>query len=237
MRKVLAAVLAAMLLLSCAALAEEAGAPVMTVYGSGVVSVLADQATVVLGVEEKAEDVLEAQNAVNEKINAIYDALIEYGVEPKNIGTDQIYITANYDYSQDVPQLIGYEASNMISVQTTDIESVGDLIDLAFEAGANELNGVNFSASNTEEAKQQALTLAVQNAMTKAQTLADAAGVGIGSILSIEEQQSSSYYGAAPGAAYMNLREEADSASTLVQASTIEVSASVVMEFEMGADG
>ena len=237
MKKVLAAILAAMCLLGCAALAEEAGAPVMTVYGSGVVSVLADQATVVLGVEEKAEDVLEAQNAVNEKIDAIYDALIEYGVEPKNIGTDQIYITANYDYSQDVPQLIGYEASNMISVQTTDIESVGDLIDLAFEAGANELNGVNFSASNTEEAKQQALTLAVQNAMTKAQTLADAAGVGIGSILSIEEQQSSSYYTAA-GAAYMNLREEsADSASTLVQASTIQVSASVVMEFEMGADG
>ena len=67
---------------------------VMTVTGSGVVNVLADQATVVLGVEEKKEDVLEAQDAVNEKINAIYDALIEYGVEPKNIGTDRIYISA-----------------------------------------------------------------------------------------------------------------------------------------------
>ena len=237
MRKVLAAILAAMLLLSCAALAEEAGAPVMTVYGSGVVSVLADQATVVLGVEEKAEDVLEAQNAVNEKINAIYDALIEYGVEPKNIGTDRINILANYSYPLDIQVLDGYTASNTLEVRTTDIDSVGEIIDVAFEAGANELNGVNLSASNTEEAKQQALTLAVQNAMTKAQTLADAAGVGIGSILSIEEQQSSSYYGAAPGAAYMNLREEADSASTLVQASTIEVSASVVMEFEMGANG
>lgn len=237
MRKVLAAILAAMCLLGCAALAEEAGAPVMTVYGSGVVSVLADQATVVLGVEEKAEDVLEAQNAVNEKINAIYDALIEYGVKPKNIGTDRINISANYSYPLDIQVLDGYTASNTLEVRTTDIDSVGEIIDVAFEAGANELNGVNLSASNTEEAKQQALTLAVQNAMTKAQTLADAAGVGIGSILSIEEQQSSSYYTAA-GAAYMNLREEsADSASTLVQASTIEVSASVVMEFEMGANG
>ena len=185
--------------------------------------------------EEIARVMLEIESLTGELRR--YDALIEYGVEPKNIGTDQIYITANYDYSQDVPQLIGYEASNMISVQTTDIESVGDLIDLAFEAGANELNGVNFSASNTEEAKQQALTLAVQNAMTKAQTLADAAGVGIGPILSIEEQQSSSYYGADAGAAYMNMRDEAESASTLVQASTIQVSASVAMEFEMGADG
>lgn len=236
MKKILAAMMAAMMLLGCAALAEEAGAQAMTVYGSGVVSVLADQATVVLGVEEKADDVLEAQDAVNEKINAIYDALIEYGVEPKNIGTDRIYISADYSYPLDIQVLDGYTASNTLEVQTTDIDSVGKIIDIAFEAGANELNSVNFSASNTEEAKQQALTLAVQNAMSKAQTMADAAGVGIGPVLSIEEEQSSGY--AVAGAAYLNMREEAaDSGSTLVQASTIQVSASVIMEFAMGENG
>ena len=101
--------------------------------------------------------------------------------------------------------LSGYTASNSIEIRTTDIDSVGEIIDIAFAAGANELNAVNFSASNAGEAQQQALALAVENAMTKAQTLADAAGVGIGEVLSLEEQPS---YGAATGAAYLNLREE-----------------------------
>lgn len=233
MKKLLAALVAAMMLMSCAALAET-GVNVMTVTGSGVVNVLADQATVVLGVEEKKEDVLEAQDAVNEKINAIYDALIEYGVEPKNIGTDRIYISAAYTYPLDIAVMSGYTASNSIEIRTTDIDSVGEIIDIAFAAGANELNAVNFSASNAGEAQQQALALAVENAMTKAQTLADAAGVGIGEVLSLEEQPS---YGAATGAAYLNLREEsAADAGTLVQASTIEVSATVVLQLAMGTD-
>ena len=233
MKKLLAALVAAMMLMSCAALAET-GVNVMTVTGSGVVNVLADQATVVLGVEEKKADVLEAQDAVNEKINAIYDALIEYGVEPKNIGTDRIYISADYTYPLDVAVLSGYTASNSIEIRTTDIDSVGEIIDIAFAAGANELNAVNFSASNAGEAQQQALALAVENAMTKAQTLADAAGVGIGEVLSLEEQPS---YGAATGAAYLNLRgESVADAGTLVQASTIEVSATVVLQLAMGTD-
>jgi len=225
------ATLVTLLCLCCAA----AEATTLSVQGTGVIAVTADQARIVLGVRESAKDVLTAQATVNEKINAIYDALLEAGIEPKNIGTESLYIYANYDYSGDEPRQVSYTATNTLSVLTSDMERVGEYIDIAFAMGANTLETVDLSAMNTEEAQKQALRLAVQSAFEKGEVIADAAGMGIGSVISIEEAYEGGY-GAWPGAKYSNFRAEeavtAD-ASTSVQASTLSVTATVLVEFEL----
>ena len=233
MKRILAMALAVcMILMGAVALAEPT---TLTVRGTGVVSVAADQAQVILGVRESNSDVLVAQSTVNEKINAICAALIAAGVEQKGIGTESLYIYANYDYSTEVEQLTGYTATNTISITVTDISKVGEYIDVAFGAGANTLDNVSFIARETDDARKEALQLAVQSATEKAGIIAEAAGLEISSVTSISEGTDYHYYGDDAGAKYSNARAEAaaDGAPTMVQASSVQVSASVMMEFEL----
>ena len=121
MKKTIAILLALLLCLTSAgAWAEETD---LKVTGTGIISVLADQMSVTLGATETNEDVKTAQETVNAKINAIYEALIAAGVEKKNIGTDRISI--NVEYSRYGDKVTGYTASNTITVQSRDIDQVG----------------------------------------------------------------------------------------------------------------
>lgn len=231
MKRVAAWALALLLMLSCAALAEAGENPggVLTATGSASVMVEADTATITLGVTEYASDVKEAQNTVNQKIATIRAALIVAGVDNADITTDSIYIYANYDYvgDGDVQRVVGYNASNSLSVCTKEMDKVGTLIDVAFAAGANELNNVRFSCTNSSEARDQALTLATQQAMAKAKVIAEAAGVKLGSIQSITE--GSDYYYDDSGFDVAVRAEASAKGGTDIQASMINVYSKVTV--------
>ena len=159
----------------------------LTVSGSGTVLVESDLAVVTVGVREASTDVLVAQSTVNEKIAAIKQSLLDAGAKESEINTDSINIYANYDYSDNTEVIVGYTANNTLSVRTTDIDNVGALIDAAFAAGANTLDNVQFTVQDDSEAREQALTKAVEDARRKAEVLAAAAGLQIASIESIAE--------------------------------------------------
>lgn len=205
----------------------------INVNGSGEVLVAADTAVVTLGITTQNKDVLEAQNTVNATIERIRAALLENGIKKEDINTDRLRIYAVYDYSKDVEQLTAYNASSYLAIRTTDMDMVGTIIDLAFGAGANSLNDIEFSASDTEEASTEALTAAVQDARRKAEIMAAAAGLKITGIETITE--SYSYSGdSGVNAFYKNavVADSAEGASTLVQASKLKVSASVSIVFK-----
>lgn len=231
MKRIMAMLMALLLFVSCCAVAEEA---TLSMKGAGVVTVTADRARVVLGVRESSADVLEAQGTVNAKINAIVDALLAAGVDKKDISTESLYIYANYDYSQAEEILVGYTASNTISILTVEMDKVGEYIDIAFGAGANTLDMVEFTVQDNEAAQKEALELAVQNAFEKAEIAAKAAGMKIAAVRSIEESDEY-YYNNVSGAKYSNVRTEAAAGdmSTMVQASSLQIRASVKVEFEI----
>ena len=217
---------------TAAALAEEDGTTKLTVSGSGVVLVESDLAIVTVGVREVSDDVLKAQSAVNDKIAAVRQALLDAGVQEADISTDSINIYANYDYSDGAEILVGYTANNSLSVRTSDMENVGALIDAAFAAGANTLDNVQFTVQDSAEAQEQALTMAVEDARRKAEVLAAAAGMGVVSIDTIAETGVYTYdsmrnFAVADAAAMES------GAGTLVQAALVSVDASVSMEFTL----
>ncbi len=226
----LACLIALMVFTACADGKDETE---INVNGNGEVLVAADTAVITLGITTQNKDVLEAQNTVNAAIEKIRTALIENGIKKEDINTDRLRIYAVYDYSKDVEQLTAYNASSYLAIRTTDMNMVGTIIDLAFGAGANTLNNIEFSASDTEEASAEALTAAVKDARKKAEIMAAAAGMKITGIESITE--SYSYSGdSGVNAFYKNaaMADEATGASTLVQASKLKVSASVSIVFE-----
>ena len=233
MKKLIAIIVALVMLLSSAAALAETK---ITVNGTGEVRVSADTAIISLGVNARDKDVLKAQQQVNETIAAIRAALIEQGVKEENINTDFINIYPLYDYSNDQEQLAAYNASSTLAIKVTDMESVGALIDVCFAAGANTLNGISFSASDTEEAKTEAMKKAVADAKKKAEILAEASGVKITGIEIISEGGVYSYQnnvGNVYARGMDDVVEEAEAdAGTVVQSAKLIVSASVSITFE-----
>lgn len=206
----------------------------LSVTGSGTVLVESDLAIVTVGVQETSKDVLEAQSTVNEKIAAIKQALLDAGVEESEINTDSINIYANYDYSDNTEVIVGYTARNSLSVRNTDMDNVGSLIDAAFAAGANTLDNVQFTVQDDTQAREQALTMAVEDARRKADVLASAAGLQVASIERISEGGVSVYDSMRNYAAdTVMAAEESGGAGTLVQAALVSVDATVSMEFEL----
>jgi uncharacterized protein YggE len=232
MKKLIAIFVAlVMLLFSVAALAETK----ITVNGTGEVRVSADTAIISLGVNARDKDVLKAQQRVNETIAAIRNALIKQDLKEENINTDFINIYPVYDYSNDQEQLAAYNASSTLAIKVTDMESVGTLIDVCFEAGANTLNGITFSASDTEAAETEAMKTAVTDAKKKAEILAEASGLKITGIEIISEGGVYSYqnnvgnvYSRAAGMEEPAMEEDA---GTVVQSAKLIVNATVSITF------
>ena len=103
-------------------------------------------------------------------------------------------------------------------------------IERCAEAGANVFYDISFSASDTVEANNQALVLAIEHARNKAQVMAEAAGMKLGEVLSISEAD---YSYAENGALYAKAESATDAAGTQVYASPLKVSATVIVEFAM----
>ena len=114
------------------------------------------------------------------------------------------------------------------------MDNVGSLIDAAFAAGANTLDNVQFTVQDDTQAREQALTMAVEDARRKADVLASAAGLQVASIESISEGGVSVYDSMRNYAAdTVMAAEESGGAGTLVQAALVSVDAMVSMEFEL----
>ena len=227
MKKVFCILMMAVLLCT-AALAESE----LTVNGKGIVYVTADRVSVSMGVSLTGDDVAQTQREVNERIAAVCKALTDAGLDENSISTNSIYIYPQYDYSSSSQELIGYSVSTSITIRTDSVERVGEYIDAAFAAGANTFDSINFSASNTEEARKQALEIAVKNAMEKAQVIAAAAGKTLGDLEEITEGEDYGIYAAEDNGYGMSAKAEAAS-GTSVHAAQIGVSANVKLQYEM----
>ena len=222
------AVVMAILMLLAGTVALAQGS--LTVQGTGSVKVESDRAGISLGVREVDEEVLKAQNKVNEKIAAIIEALKAKGVSGEDISTNGIGIYPNYNYDEG-ETIVGYTAYNTLYLTVKDVNNTGAYVDAAFAAGANSLDYVEFSAADTEAAAAKALTLAVESAREKAQILADAAGVKLGGILEIRDSADTGFDGS--GIYAKNAVAEEAAAGTSVLASKQTVSATVSITFAL----
>ena len=232
MKKLIAVFLSIVLILAAAAAFADTR---IAVNGTGEVRVSADTAVISLGVNARDKDVRKAQQNVNETIAAIRAALIDAGVKEENINTDFINIYAIYEYTEDQEQISAYNANSTLAIKVTEMESVGSIIDVCFAAGANTLNGISFSASDTTEAESDAMKKAFADAKAKAEVLAEAAGLKIKGIEEISEGGVYSYENTVGNMYNRDFGMEeakADIGSTVVQSAKLIVSASVSITFE-----
>lgn len=203
------------------------------VNGKGEVYVPADKAFVSVGVQMALQNVEEAQKNVNERINTIRAKLLEAGIDGDDINTDNINIYAYTEFDDAGNEKTLYHVSSMLTVRVTDTDRTGEVIDIAFAAGANVLNGVTFTATETAEAEKEAMQLAVKNAREKAEILAEAAGLKITAVDKIAEGYSGSFDSGLNVFDRVAAKEEAASyGATEIHAAKILVSAEVTVNYD-----
>lgn len=229
MRKLISLFLALLLAFSMtAALAETR----LVVTGTGEVLIPADTAVVTLGVTIRDTDALRAQGKANETVAAIRQALTGEGIDPESINTGVVHLFPVYDYSGETERIVAYTATSTLAVKVTDVSLAGRIVDLAFGAGANNLEDISFSASDDSEARTEALKGAFTDAEGKAEVLARASGKKIVGIELIQEGNVSSFDGGANRfSAKVAGEESAADQATVLQAAKICVSASVTVTF------
>src|SRR5207302_7877257 len=88
--------------------------------------------------------------------------------------------------------IVGYRASNHVTIRLRDVTKVANVIDTLVAAGANDIGGINFMVSQASKLLDEAREQAIADARRKAEIYAKAAGVALGAPLSISEEGSPS---------------------------------------------
>ncbi|WP_240732864.1 SIMPL domain-containing protein [Halioglobus maricola] len=156
-----------------------------------------DMATVQLTVTREAATAREALDANSAAMAEVIAAMKAAGVEEPDLQTSNFGIQPRYVYpkprNEKPPVIAGYRVRNTLSVIVRELDNLGVLLDQSVSLGVNEGGSVSFGNSDPSSAIDAARADAVRDAMSRAKTLAGAAGVKLGDIISITEQTGDSH--------------------------------------------
>ena len=164
------------------------------VSGLGEVRTEPDIAIISIGIEASATTVQEARESGAAAATRLIASLTANGVEDKDILTTSVNIYPQYFYSQnEPPRITGYIANNQLAVTVRDLDKAGKVIDdgVAAAGDAARLQGISFGIDDPKPFLKEAREKAIDDAKSRAETYAAAAGVKVGVILSISESSSS----------------------------------------------
>ena len=187
----LAAVITAGTLLAAPALAQTALPAAISVTGEATVSAAPDLAQIEAGVTSEAKTAREASEANNAAMGKVLQALKGAGIAEKDFQTSRLSLQPQSAPNRPGPSaIVGYRASNRVTIRLRDVTKLANVIDTLVGAGANDIGGINFMVSNASKLLDEAREQAVADARRKAEIYAKAGGVTLGAPLSISEEGS-----------------------------------------------
>jgi uncharacterized protein YggE len=188
---------ALVLLLAAAApgagLADEAPKRSLTLAATGAVKAPPDQATISTGITSEAPTAREALDKNSAAMAGVVAGLKDEGIEPKDIQTTNFSVQPVYEQPKEgrppSPRVTGYRVTNSVRVVVHDTGKLGSILDKVVSLGANDIGGIEFDIAEPEKLKDEARKRAVAEATATAKLYAEAAGVALGDVLSISEEE------------------------------------------------
>jgi uncharacterized protein YggE len=159
------------------------------VTGKSTVTTTPDKVEVTIGISDKEADLKQAQSKANDIINKITDQLVGLGIKKEDIKTQNYSINPNFDYQRTGQNIVGYSVDTSLNVSFTDFSKLNQVIDLSTAAGANQVNGIQFTLSDAKQKdlKQQARSQAIEDAKNNAAQLSRLSGMRLSRIINISE--------------------------------------------------
>ena len=214
-----------------AALAEDAARRI-TVTGEGVARAAPDMAVLTLGVRHQAATAAEALAATNAGAAAVLGRLSEAGIADRDMQTSGLSLSPIWDRSNDhnvPPKVVGFEASNTVTIRARDLSALGGILDAVVADGANEFRGLQFTLQEPGPLQASARKLAVADAIARAALYAEAAGLRLGPVMTIRDPSAQ----AAPMPMMRAEMAMADAGGVPIAQGELELRAEVVMEFKI----
>jgi uncharacterized protein YggE len=161
----------------------------ISVSGEAQVSVPPDLAEIDGGVTSEAKTAREASDENNAAMGKVLLALKGAGISEKDFQTSRLSLQPQYAPNRSGPSpVVGYRASNRVTIRLRDVTKIASMIDVLVGAGANDIGGINFTVSQASKLLDEAREQAISDARRKAQIYAKAAAVTLGEPLSISEE-------------------------------------------------
>ncbi|MBX0295370.1 SIMPL domain-containing protein [Haloarcula nitratireducens] len=188
-----------------------------------------DRATVTVAAVGRGETAAAARNNLSGDADAVQGALEDAGA---NVTSARFSIHPEYERTETGREQVGYVAVHTVEAETSDVDAVGSLIDVAVDAGADRVEGITYGLSEQtrQDARQEALTTAMDRARTDAETVAAAEERSVDGVAAIQTSDSGRYVVRAEMAA------DAGSAggSTVISPGPVTVDAAVQVTYELG---
>jgi len=213
--------------------APEPRAPMIRVSGEAKVTAKPDRVQIDVGVVTRAA---QSQDAAAQNARAVDTVLaaVRKAAPPAELKTVSYTLSPNYRYhaSGGEPTVDGYTATNIVRVTLDDLGRIGAVIDSATEAGANRVQGIQFTLRDPDGVRAAALREAATRARAEAEVLAAALNLRVVRVLIAEEVSPRvvpvRMYTAAARAA-----PSSEAVPTPVEAGTLDVTAEVTLSVEV----
>lgn len=201
----------------------------ISVTGEGKVMVKPDEAVLSIGVETNDNDAKEAKNQNDAVMAKMIAFLKKSGINAKDYKTERVNLYQRQDYQSKKKY---YQASQSIQIQIKDLDKYETIMAGLIDAGANQINGIQFKSSEVEKYEAEARKKAVQNAKQKANDYAQALGQQVGKAISVFENNTQTIL---PRVYQMKTAAYAEDASAMetVAEGEIEISANINIAFEL----
>ena len=167
--------------------AEDQQKRTLVVVGNGVASAVPDRCRIFASLRVTRESVADAIGDVASLSEAARTAIRDSGVNDGDVRTQDLQVQDWFDHDQQ--QVTARVATYTFTVEVRDLGEVSSLVGMlaATVGDALQIQSIAFSHSDHASLLAVARRAAITDALARAEELAEAAGVGIGDILTIEE--------------------------------------------------
>jgi uncharacterized protein YggE len=204
--------------LEVSATGEATRVPDLAIISAGVVT---RQTTATAAIQENAA-----------RMERVLSALKRAGIAERDLQTSSINLNPEYRYQDNrSPELVGYSASNQVSIRFHDIRNTGKILDALVAEGANQINGPTLTIDKPEAALDEARLKALANGRARADVYARALGRRVARIVSISES-GGSYPVPPPMPMMMEARAQNADSKILPGEQKLQVTLSIVFDLQ-----
>jgi uncharacterized protein YggE len=159
----------------------------VTAYGAASVKAAPDLARIRLAVERLEPSPKRSFQAGQASVAGLRQALRRHNITDGAVSASHLQLSSAYAYNNNERKHLGYKCEASFTIETTDLDTLQQLLIDVVDAGVNKVDGVDFDVHAKQELRAEARKKAVRAARAKAELYAEAAGVRLGHVLHIED--------------------------------------------------
>lgn len=201
----------------------------ITVHGHAEIKAPPDVAYVTFAVTVDSKSSTWAAHENAARSQAVMAALKQQGIAAKDLQTLQYTITPQYGTVNHKQVITGYEAVNTIQATVHSLAKVGAVIDAGTKTAGSLVQDTSFDLSDRRRVEGEALVAAIAIARSKADLMAGAAGVSVGPLINLTEDN-----GGGPMPVFRAASLSASMAQTPISPQQIVVSGDVTAVYAIG---